>query len=236
MKKFQLIALVALLSITPIFQSCLNTDSDEDMIVTCPDSGLFSMGTVKIPDANMPRDFYFALDNGAKLFPGDTTLVKNYIAIDNQRVFVGYLRMEGLISGFDVNGRIFSLENILTKDIIALTKENADSIGNDDINLTTRILNEDFLTLEYQYFGSGDKNKKHMLNLVENLTDTKDSDQEYVCLEFRHNAYDDPPLKAGPGVVSFKLENIREQMKGKKGLKIRVKTIYDGVQDYKVDF
>lgn len=235
MKKFKLIALAALLSITPLLQSCLNTD-DTDMIVTCPDGGLFAMGTVKVPDANTPRDFYFALDDGAKLFPGDTTLVKNYTPTDNQRVFVGYLKMEEPISGFDVSGKIFSLENILTKDIIALTEENADSIGNNGINLTTRILNADFLTIEYQYFGSGDKNKLHMLNLVENLTDTKDSEEGYICLEFRHNAFDDAPLKAGLGVVSFKLENIKDQMKGKKGLKIRVKTIYDGVQDYKVDF
>lgn len=235
MKKIKFIALAALLSIAPIFQSCLNTDN-EDLLATCPEGGILSIGTVKVADANMPRDFYFALDNGAKLFPGDTTLVKNYTPINNQRVFVGYLKMDAPISGFDVNGRIFSLENILTKDIIALTKENADSIGNDGINITTKILNEEFLTIEYQYLSSMDQNKKHMLNLVENLTETKDSEEGYVCLEFRHNAFGDALLKAGPGVVSFKLENIREQMKDKKGLKIRVKTIYDGVQDHKIDF
>lgn len=231
----QLALAVLLISTTSILQSCLNTE-DQDMIVTCPEGGVLAIGTVKVPDADMPREFYFALDNGVKLFPGDTTAIKNYPIIDNQRVFVGYLRMEQPISGYDINGRIFSIENILTKGIISLTKENADSIGNDAINLTTRILNEDFLTLEYQYFGSGDKDKKHMLNLVENLTDTKDTDKEYVCLEFRHNAFNDALLKAVPGVVSFKLENIKEQMKGKKGLKIRVKTIYDGVLDYKVNF
>lgn len=236
MKKFKLIALIALLiCATPMFQSCLDTDNDNPW-VTCPEGGLLGIGTVKVPDANVPRDFYFTLDNGVKLFPGDTTAVKNYSIANDQRVFVGYLRMDEPIAGYDVNGRIFSIENILTKEIIPLTEETADSIGNDGINLTTRIINEEFVTFEYQYLGSMNDNKKHMLNLVENRTDSKDSEEGYVCLEFRHNAFNDIPLKSGPGIVSFKLEKIKEQMKDKKGIKIRVKTIYDGIQDYKVEF
>lgn len=236
MKTFKRLALAALLiGATPLFQSCLNAD-DTDGIVICPEGGVLAIGTIKVPDAETPREFYFALDNGVKLFPGDTTAIKGYPIVNDQRIFVGYLRMGELISDYDVNGQIFSIENILTKEIVPLTKENADSIGNDPINLTTKMINDEFLTLEYQYLSTMDKEKKHMLNLVENQTESKDSEEEYVCLEFRHNAFGDNPQKVGTSIISFKLNKIKEQMKGKKGLKIRVKTIYDGVQDYKINF
>ena len=40
----------------------------------------------------------------------------------------------------------------------------------------------------------------------------------------------------GEGYVSFKLDKIEEQIEGKKGLNIRVRTLYDGIKNYKVQF
>ena len=61
------------------------------------------------------------------------------------------------------------------------------------------------------------------------------SEDDYLTLEFRHNAYDDEPRTLGWGVVSFRLKEIANQLVGKKGLKIIVNTIYDGKQTYTVD-
>lgn len=235
MKKFKLMVLAALVSISPLLQSCLDTDND-DLIAICPEGSVLSIGTVKVSDANTPRDFYFTLDNGVKLIPGDTTSVKNYTPIDNQRVFVVYLRMDEPTSASAVNGRIYSVENILTKNIIPLTTATADSIGDNEINVTTYWVKDNFLTIEYQYLGSGNTDKKHMLNLVQNQTTESTTDDGYVHLEFRHNAFDDQPLKTVPGIVSFKTDSIADQLTGKKGLKLRVKTIYDGIQYFPVDF
>lgn len=236
MKKFQTIAWVILLiTVMPALQSCLDTD-DNDYLVTCPEGTQLAIGTVIVPDTNTPREFYFALDKGITLFPSDTTAFNNYKVTNGQRAFIGYLPKTETVEGYDMNAIIYSVEDILTKDIIPLTEETADSIGDNGINITAYLINEDYLTLEYQYLGSMNANKKHMLNLVENQTDNKDAEEGYICLEFRHNAFDDTPLTSVNGIVSFKLKNIKDRMKDKKGLKIRATTIYDGVQDYKVNF
>lgn len=236
MKKFPILAwIITLAALIPALQSCLDTDND-DYLVTCPEGTQLALGTVIVPDANAPREFYFALDKGITLFPGDTTTLNNYKVTDGQRAFIGYLPKTEPVEGYDMSAIIYSIEDILTKDIIPLTEETSDSIGNDGINITTCLINDDYVTLEYQYLGSMDPNKKHMLNLVENQTTGKDPDEGYICLEFRHNAFNDTPLNPVNGIVSFKLRNIREQMKDKKGIKIRVQTVYDGLQEYKTDF
>ena len=58
---------------------------------------------------------------------------------------------------------------------------------------------------------------------------------DYVNLEFRHNAYNDSQLTLGTGLASFKLDNIAEQLKEKKGLNIRVKSLYDGERFMTID-
>ena len=235
MKKFKSTALfILLITLTASLYSCL--DETEGNMMGLPENGSLGIGTVMVPDAHTPREFYFALDKGITIYPGDTTHLKNYKITDGQRVFLGYIPKEEPVTGYDVNGIIYSVQDILTKDIIPLTEETADSIGNDAINITAHVINKEYVTLEYQYLGSKDENKKHMLNLVENQTSDADTEEGYICLEFRHNAFDDLPLTSGSGVVSFKLANIKDKMKDKKGLKIRVSTIYDGIQDYKADF
>lgn len=236
MKKFSILTgIIIFATLMPALQSCLDTDND-DYLATCPEGTQLALGTVIVPDANTPREFYFALDNGITVFPGDTTAFHNYKVTDGQRAFIGYLPKAEPVEGYDMNAIIYSVEDILTKNIIPLTEETADSIGIDGINVTAYLINKDYLTLEYQYLGSMNAGKKHMLNLVENQTDDKDREEGYICLEFRHNAFGDLPLSPVNGIVSFKLKDLREEMKDKKGLKIRVHSIYDGTLDFKVDF
>ena len=40
----------------------------------------------------------------------------------------------------------------------------------------------------------------------------------------------------GPGIVSFKLDKIADQMAGKTGLNIRVRSVYDGERYMTIDF
>ena len=77
---------------------------------------------------------------------------------------------------------------------------------------------------------------KILLNLVINEASTGENDKpDYVNLEFRHNAYNDSQLTLGTGLASFKLDNIAEQLKEKKGLNIRVKSLYDGERFMTID-
>ena len=71
MKKFNLITFAVILMLLPILQSCLD-DANNDEWVTCPPGGILAIGTMKIPNADTPRDFFIALDNGDNVLPAYT--------------------------------------------------------------------------------------------------------------------------------------------------------------------
>ena len=141
------------------------------------------------------------------------------------------------VDGYDYNAQINHVENILTKDIYFMPAEKADSIGDDRINITNMWIADNYLNIQYQLYYSGNPDKKHMLNLVVNeASDGKNDKEGYITLEFRQNAYDDEPNIPGPGIVSFKLDKIADQMAGKTGLNIRVRSVYDGERYMTIDF
>ena len=171
------------------------------------------------------------------MFPGDTTRVNNYALVEGQRAFVYFNLLDEKVDGYDYNAQINHVENILTKDIYFMPAEKADSIGDDRINITNMWIADNYLNIQYQLYFSGNPDKKHMLNLVVNeASDGKNDKEGYITLEFRQNAYDDEPNIPGPGIVSFKLDKIADQMAGKTGLNIRVRSVYDGGRYMTIDF
>lgn len=224
--RFYSVVFTFALLIIPMLQSCLN-DDDENR------GTRFTIGTIEVIGE---KEYFFNLDDGDKMYPSDTTYIHNYTVENNQRVFIHFLPLEEDIPGYDYNVKLIQLENILTKDIIPLTEETADSIGNDRINATSLWITGNYLNIEHQFFHSNNPDKKHMLNLVINETaETPDPEDEYFTLEFRRNAYNDEQRTPGWGIVSFRLDKIAKQLTGKKGLKIIVNTIYDGKQTYTID-
>ena len=224
--RFYSVVFTFALLIIPMLQSCLN-DDDENR------GTRFTIGTIEVIGE---KEYFFNLDDGDKMYPSDTTYIHNYTVENNQRVFIHFLPLEEDIPGYDYNVKLIQLENILTKDIIPLTEETADSIGNDRINATSLWITGNYLNIEHQFFHSNNPDKKHMLNLVINETaETPDPEDEYFTLDFRLNAYNDEQRTPGWGIVSFRLDKIAKQLTGKKGLKIIVNTIYDGKQTYTID-
>ena len=71
----------------------------------------------------------------------------------------------------------------------------------------------------------------HYINLIQ-----PDPEGDPYTLEFRHNAHQDPAVYPSPAIVSYKLDAIAPLLEGKKGLRIRVRTIYDGVKYLPVNF
>lgn len=233
MNKLKSIAFfLAIPVLLPVLQSCLDDDDSP--------SESFVISTVNVPNPES-KDFYFTLDDGKKMFPGDTKELGSYQLIDGQRAFVIFNEMDQKVEGYDYNIQVKRIKDILTKDIITLNDENVKEVGDDKINSTYMWITQDlkYLTIEFQYLGTHNEDKKHFLNLVINELETKPTenpDNDYIELEFRHNAEGDTPYRLGEGYVSFKLDEIKEQMKGKKGLKIRVNTIYNGEKYQKIDF
>ncbi|ERI82124.1 hypothetical protein HMPREF1981_02632 [Bacteroides pyogenes F0041] len=233
MKKLKIITFILALSgLAPFLQSCLGDDDNRrEKLLIC---------TINVSDAEKNR-FYLTQDNGQTLFPSDIRYLGNYKPVDGQRAFVTCNFLDEKAAGYDYNIRILKIVNILTKDIKKLNKENEAEIGDDKINQTYMWISKDrkYLTIEYQFYGTYRKDKKHLLNLVINEKKkdiTSSAIKDYIELEFRHNAHGDTSGEAINGYVSFKLNEIKDQMKGKKGLKIRVNTIYNGEKTYEVNF
>lgn len=232
MKKLKLMTLFFLIALTPIFQSCLD-DNDSDYY-----NDSFAISTINVLDQDK-KDFYFTLDDGSKMYPSEKPGMGNYEVKDGQRAFVLFKELDQKIDGYKYNIQVRNIVDILTKDIVDLTSDNVSDIGDDPINATYMWVAQGFLTIEFQYYGTHSSDKKHFLNLVVNKLPEGtegDADSDYLELEFRHNKKGDEPVALGEGYVSFKLDKIAEEMKGKKGLKIRINTIHEGVKFKKVDF
>ena len=236
MKKLKFIAfIIATLALVPALQSCLDNDDNP--------TESFVISTINVPDPES-KNFYFTLDDGKKMFPGDTRWLGNYELKDGQRAFVIFNQLDEKVEGYDYNVEVRNIRNILTKDIVTMDEEEntEEKIGDDKINLTYMWFTNDskYLTIEFQYFGTHSENKKHFLNLVikpqiEPIEESEDDN--YLDLEFRHNDEGDSPARLGEGYVSFKInDEIKQLADGKKGLRIRVNTIYNGVKYYEIKF
>lgn len=228
MKSLKLLVFTAIVSLVLGLQSCMNDDGPNKS---------FAISTIK-SISKESKDFYFLLDNGSKMYPGDLRSIGSYHAKDGQRTFVVFKELDQKMTGYDYNIEVKDIQDILTKEIVQLTEENVGKIGDDPINLTYAWTAQGYVTIEFQYFGTHTENKKHLLSLVVNQLPNNSTTPEegYIDLEFRHNKEGDSPDRLGEGYVSFKLDELGEQLKGKKGLKIRVNTIYNGVKYYKINF
>lgn len=215
-----LVVCMALMSLT----SCLKDDAYDI------DGLMFAIGDIHIIGGN---DYYFELDEGSTLYPGDTTDIHQYPLKEGQRAFVYFTLLDEPRPGYDYNVSLKHIENILTKDICRMTPSMADSIGDDRIDVDDIWLSSHYLNIVYKFYHSNNPDKPHMLNLVVNEADTV-ADDRYVRLEFRHNAYNDMPLQGGTGIVSFRLDSIRPLLEGHEGLRIRVRTLYEGEKEYVV--
>ena len=237
MKKLKFTTLILFVALMPLLVSCLDDDEPESTLV---------ISTIKVPNADS-KAFYFLLDNGKKMYPGINNLGGSYELKDGQRAFVLFQELEEQQPGYDYNIEVEQIENVLTKDIVDLDDNNKNTIGDDKINATYMWIAQGYLTIEFQVLNNYSNENKHTLNLVVNkLTPPKANgaeEDEYINLEFRHNDNDDSNNNSNSisgdlqeGYVSFKLDKIADQIKTKKGLKIRVKTIYDNEKYITVNF
>lgn len=228
MKKFKFITLAFTVVLMLSLQSCLGDSNEYEL-----DYSNLAISTLKMTDSGTID--YFTLDDGAKMFPGDTTSIRYTPEVAGQRVFVYFNELQEKVDGYEYNIEVKNIQSILTKEIIPLTAETADSIGDNHINALRMWVAQGYLTIEFQLLGTNSSTNKHMLNLVQNET-ADNKEDGYISLEFRHNAKKDYPEFLGEGYVSFKLDKIAEQMKNAKGLSIRVNTIYNGEKFHKIDF
>ncbi|MDD2646091.1 MAG: NigD-like C-terminal domain-containing protein [Bacteroides sp.] len=230
MKNIKNLFTVALLfALIAGFSSC-STDNDNYWV---------AIGTYRALENN---HFYieFEEDNQIqKMYPGEVSNLNLRDIEDGQSVYVYYDLLKEDEPGYDLNAKIYALVNILTKDIIPLTEATEDSIGNAAINIVdSKIsLNDEFLHISFQYRYDPYSSIRHMLNMVipeEGVDQTPDG--EFINLEFRHNDNGDYGNDIAFGYVTFRLREIADEMKTKKGIRIKYKSINEGSKTVEILF
>ncbi|NDW11602.1 hypothetical protein D0T50_01710 [Bacteroides sp. 214] len=215
---------IAILLSAAMFSAC-----DEDFLKSDEPTGL-AIGYIELIDDG----YFFQLDNGKKMYPGDVSLMPNYKPEEGKRVIVYFQSLSQKIAGYDYNIKVIHIESILTKEIISLTADNVEEIGEDRVNITGLWIANGCLTIEFQMEGTRNPAKKHFINLVKNELEEPEQQKEgYLSLELRHNAYDDPAHEILNGLVSFTLPESGELPQN--GFIIKAESIYEGAKYYKVE-
>ena len=187
-----------------------------------------SMGTIKMESET---SYSILLDNGKKLWPAATD--HRYKAKDNQRAFVNYTLLSGEYNGYDHMVKVNAIWNILTKDIIKLTHDNEEEIGNDPIKTNHIWIANDFLNIDFMFNYGGIK--PHFINLVENEIN-KLSKDDVLELEFRHNSYGSTNKdRLTEGLVSFNLKPLQRSDANSINIRIKVKE-FDKESTYDIKY
>lgn len=178
---------------------------------SCNDDDGYSLGKFWISTATAENPdnssyFFFDVDSGERMWLAATGL-PGYRPKDGQRIIANYTILsdrQGV--GYDHDVRLNNVYEILTKDIIAITAENNDSIGNDAIKVEDIWIANNYLNVEF-VFGALDR--VHYINL------SRDAAKNYgdgkIHLEFRHNANGDSPMYNKWGMASFNLEPLQSE-------------------------
>ena len=166
------------------------------------------IATVKNP--GLTSNFSFLLDNN-QLMQITKTNVPSFMPVDGQRIIANYtiLTETKVDSVYTRTVRLINAQNVLTKGIFQITPSKQDSIGNDSIYLRDMWIGNDFLNIEFAYFGN---NKTHFINLVSDASKVYTDGK--IHLEFRHNGNGDAPTYYLRGIVSFNLKSLQSGVTG----------------------
>ena len=96
---------------------------------SCDDDAVGDMGVI---DGSEP---YIQLDSKQTLFPSNGSRLPNYLLKDGKRVIVNFSFLEGQREGYDYYILINDIDSVLVKNVIPITPETSDSIGNAHVNV-----------------------------------------------------------------------------------------------------
>lgn len=188
------------------------------------DNFTLSLATVN-PINDNSNSYYLTLDDGSTLWPAATNVA--YTPKANQRVIVNYTLLSDKIGEYDHYAKINGLQEILTKQIIDLTPENNDEVGNDPIKLLDLWTGDNYLNIHFGINIGG--LQTHTINLVKNkLGSTEAINQNgEIELELRHNKNGDEEKYVLKNYAAFDLRPL--QIAGRDSIKIVIKAVdFDG--------
>ena len=192
------------------------------LMSSCDNSG-HSLNSFRIDIATVQpagaNAYSLLLDNGKHLWPAASQV--RFSPRPNQRVFVNYTILTDRHGDFDHLVRVNDIWNILTKNVIELTAENAEKIGDDPVIINQMWAGGDFLNVSFRFNWGG--TRPHYINLVKNTLRESDS-TDVIELEFRHNAYGSTNSFNRDGFVCFCLRPFQVEGQDEVTFAIRVNT------------
>ncbi len=167
----------------------------------------YSFATFK--DTTSTIGYYIKLDNKNILEPNNRITYNDSI-VNNSRVVATYNFISSDSNATNVKYKVemLKLEPIYTKNITQLTNQNADSIGNDPINIINDNIwvTDNYLNVIYGFVGGS---SIHYINLV--IPDSAKTDTlNQPILEFRHNRNNDWASYNYSYIIAFKLDQLEQ--------------------------
>lgn len=182
------------------------------LTVSCSENENYSLsdywvgfGVLKVESDN----YLIYMDDGSLLKPVVWTIPvwDNTEWKDGARILVNFTILDDVTNeNEDVEKylvKINEVQKILMKDVLDLTDENADSIGNDPIEVQDYWMTDSLINFKLRYWGY---NEVHYLNLVHEQDSVIDG---LLNLELRHNANNDEESITYTAYVSFSLNKFR---------------------------
>lgn len=198
----------------------------------CNDNDGYSLGDFRISIATVvpesSQTYSLLLDNGNKLWPAATDVY--YRPQLNQRVFVNYTILSDKIDDYDHYIKVNDIWNVLTKSVIELNAENADSIGNDPVQVNDIWIGDNYLNVSFSFNYGGIK--PHAINMVQNKINGS-TDTDFLELEFRHNSYSSPRNSLYDGFACFDMRPFRKEDRDSIPISI-IYTDWEGEQVYEL--
>lgn len=201
---------------------------------SCLDDGGYSLGEYYIEVATVESlesdQHYFKLDNGTTLWPAAGSYIGHNLN-DGQRTWLNYTILSDSRPEFDHYIKVNGVDPILTKKIAEdLGEENDPVYGTDPVGIEDNDIwiGNGYLNIIFVFNYGGEK--KHSVNLLP----AGDEENAYQ-VEFRHNAYNDSPQTAVPGIVCFDLSDLPDTEGETVKLTIKVRT-FSGNKTYELEY
>lgn len=171
----------------------------------------YTLGVVK---GNTVSEFMIHTDSKHLLKP--VAYPNNYTIKDGTRVFIQYVVEKEIKDeqvAYDYEVKIAAIDNILTKDIKIADDVLRDTIGNDPVSISYLSTANDFLTVEFSFFGDS---KTHYFDLV--YDDKNQKKEGFITLDFHHDVNGDYQTRNYGGIISFPISHL--QVDGQEIVKI----------------
>lgn len=185
------------------------------------------------------NDYYFVLDNGKSLYPGDKSRIGAFQAKADARAVVYFTLLKQPAPGYDYNAELYAIQDVYVgSTLIVDSSSETEGLPDDKISFFGARFSTGYLNLSVG-FDATDL-EKHSFKLIydsEAEIDAENRREGYLNVELRHDADGDITGRDYSNLfVSFPLnDDFKALLAGKQGIILRVNTRLNGVKYIQID-